>query len=263
MDKVGENKDLEKKATDQRSPAWPQAQVSRSGLVWLPLPLEEAWGSWTLLLVPRALASQLETPASAPVSPAVCVCLSLILPTPLLYETGGTAPPPHLLPLLHPSFLIWKKHPVIRIPKKLPPLFHVTGAGAAGVGGAVAGQATEEAPPPRAMYSLPWPSQVPAMATTPQIPEDTPGARGPQLGWSKDCHTGPHAHRHYKGKHTGTYTTGVPRHKHTWPPTEMQLSVDTHTESWSTHEVATAQTHTHSRMRLHLTHLGTHAHQQS
>lgn len=134
MDKVGENKDLEKKATDQRSPAWPQAQVSRSGLVWLPLPLEEAWGSWTLLLVPRALASQLETPASAPVSPAVCVCLSLILPTPLLYETGGTAPPPHLLPLLHPSFLIWKKHPVIRIPKRLPLLFHVTGAGAAGGG---------------------------------------------------------------------------------------------------------------------------------
>lgn len=41
----------------------------------------------------------------------------------------------------------------------------------------VAGQATEKAPPPRAVDHLPWPSQMLQVATTPQTPEDTPGAR--------------------------------------------------------------------------------------
>lgn len=242
MDKVGENKDLEKKATHQRSPAWPQAQDSRSGLVWLPFPLEEAWDSWTLLLVPRALGQHLETPASVPQRTLFhLLFVSLLFSPHPFYMKQEEQPLPHFYsPFSTPSFLVRKKHPVIRIPKRLSLLFHVTWAGQGGGGGRT-GHRGGSSPqgyvqPALALRCPPWP-QLHKHLRTPQGLEDFNwvGVRAVTPIYPQALQRKTHRHIHNWCTQTQAHLV-----------THRDAAVCRHTESWSTHKVATAQTHIHT-----------------
>lgn len=119
----------------------------------------------------------------------------------------------------------------------------------------------EEAPPPRTVDSLSWPSQMLGAATSHKHLRTLQGLE--DLKWVRTRTVPPiYAPTGNIRRNTQVHTQLVNTPKHIWSPTEMQLAVVTHTAGQNTYKVATAQIHTYTQMQLHLAHLSTHTNHQ-